>query len=71
MYVTVSNKTKRAATVHMGTCMDLGDDPLMSFASSDRRAFDSELEALAFAREDRPRNYGFCRHCLSGMRWVG
>jgi|EndMetStandDraft_8_1072994.scaffolds.fasta_scaffold756270_1 hypothetical protein len=70
MYVTVSNNIKGAATVHLATCADLGEEPLLKSVNSDRRAFDTGLEALAFAREERPNNYGFCSHCLSGLRWV-
>ena len=70
-YITVSNRLKRMATVHLAACADLGEDPLLQSATSDRRPFDSGLEALAFAREERPHNYGFCSHCLSGLRWAG
>ncbi|MBI5262863.1 MAG: hypothetical protein HY852_13705 [Bradyrhizobium sp.] len=69
-YVTVSNRPNKIATVHLATCADLGTDPLLKSASAERRGFDDGLEALTFARDERPNNYGFCNHCLSRMRWL-
>jgi hypothetical protein len=71
MYVMVSNNIKRRATVHLATGVNLGEDPLLQSANSERWAFVTGFDALAFAREERPHNYGFCSHCLSGPRWDG
>ena len=57
-YVTVSNRLKRVATVHLATCRDLGENPVLQSISSDRQPFESGLEALAFARESVPLTTG-------------
>jgi hypothetical protein len=62
-YLTVTNQPNRVSTVHKSTCSSLGDHP-QSTASSERANFEDGLAALAHARNEMPKNFGFCRHCL-------
>jgi hypothetical protein len=55
MHFTVSNSIKRAATVYVATCVDLGEDPLSRSVNSDSTG----LEPWHLL-EERPHTYGFC-----------